>query len=91
MANPPYSGSVIIIRENADGLAFDLFHWADVPEDMSIPPAGPLSAKNMVGRSLEGTSPQVVTKRNSRMCTTRAEAKTKFGQFLDQNFPDTPA
>lgn len=89
MPNPPYSGSVIVIHENQDGLVIDLFHWADVPEGMSTPPIGPLSVRQLVGGVLKGTG--VTTIRKTRNCPTRADAKTKFAQFLDQSFPDTAA
>jgi hypothetical protein len=89
MPNPPYSGSVIIIKETQDGLILDAFHWAEIPEDMSVPPAGPLTAAKMAGGALRGTD--VTTKRLMRSVPTRADAITKLTQFLAANYPDTPA
>lgn len=86
MPNPPYSGSVIILRENADGFAIDMFHWADLPEGTPIPPRGNIIQALTAKAAVDG----VTLNHEQRTAATRANLITKFTNFVNAKFPDTP-
>lgn len=85
MANPPYSGSIIFLVENQDGIEAVVYHWDEVASGTPIPPA-PRGFINDVFNAI----PQPSFHTN-RQCVSRADLKTKFGQFVDAKFPDTQA
>ena len=86
MANPPYSGSVIILRENADGFTIDLFHWPDIPEGTPIPPRGNIIAALTARADADG----IIFNHEQRTAATRANLIAKFTGFVNSRFPDTP-
>lgn len=83
MANPPYSGGIIILKENQDGIDARVFHWDEVLQGTPIP-------KGVVGleNSMFNAGVDFVAE---RMVTTRTALKTAFAQYIDAKFPDTPA
>jgi len=81
MPNPPYSGGIIIIKENQDGINARVFHWDEVSNGTPIP-KGVAGLENlMFNAGVDFVA--------ERMCTTRAALKTAFGQYVDAKFPDT--
>ena len=84
MPNPPYSASIIMLRENADGFSIDLFHWADMPEGTPVPPGG-----NIV-QFLTKKVPDVPLNHEQRTAATRTSLIQKFTSFVNSKFPDTP-
>lgn len=85
MPNPPYSGGVIIIKENQDGLDVRVTHWDDVPAGTPIPPSHAGLEHTMF---MAQPAPSVTIE---RMPATRSALKTAFAQYVDTKFPDTPA
>lgn len=85
MPNPPYSSSVLIIHENADGFAVDLLHWPDSVEAVAIP------TRSLVASLLGSRLQQGITVlHEQRTAATRANLITKFTNFVNAKFPDTP-
>ena len=86
MPNPPYSASVLIIKENQDGFAIEIFHWDDLTENANIPPRGDIT--HILAASTPSQS-DALTFRKLRYATSRADLKNKFGLYVDAKFPDT--
>lgn len=84
MPNPPYSGSVLIIRENQDGFLCEIFHWDDVPDGTSIPPRGSIT-NMLVPRPGDDNGP---TFHRVRSAANKAALISAFTQYLTK-FPDT--
>jgi hypothetical protein len=97
MPNPPYSGFVLIARENADGIAFRVWTWdeliADNKDDatgdqvvgMEIPPS-PIGFAD----SLTQARPHP-TRHRTFTVATRTAAGNRIKQIVDLVCPDTPA
>ena len=83
MANPPYSGGVIVLVENQDGIEAKVFHWDEVLSGTPIPPLPP-----GLHHSLFQANPTFTAE---RMAATRTALKTGIGNYIDQKFPDTAA
>ena len=89
MANPPYSGFILIARENQDGITAKVYIFSDVPEGSPIP-------RNVAGleTSLFNAIDTSKTPPDSfieRSVATRSAFKTAVGQLVDSKFPDTAA
>jgi len=87
MPNPPYSASIIIVREHQDGFTFEVVHWDDLAENSSVPPGGSIHQILMAGQA--GT-PEIPSLRKIRNAATRTELKTKLGNHFDNKYPDSP-
>ena len=87
MPNPPYSASVLIIKENQDGFNVEIFHWGDMTENANVPPKGAIHHILTAGK--EG-QPDALTFRKVRNATTRADLIAKFTAYVNTQFPDTP-
>lgn len=83
MPNPPYSGGVIILKENQDGINARVYHFDEVAAGTPIP-KGVAGLENMMVAA-------GVDFHAERMTATRSALKTAFGQYIDAKFPDTPA
>lgn len=84
MPNPPYSAAVLIIEENQDGFAVEIFHWDDLPENIHVPPGGAIRTI-LFGRSTDN----VLTFHKERNASTRADLIAKFTAYVNAKFPDT--
>lgn len=86
MPNPPYSASVLIIKENQDGFAVEIFHWDDLSEGDPVPPRG-----NIIPALTAGTFGQAggLAFHKLRNATTRADLISKFTAYVNAKFPDT--
>ena len=85
MATSPFSGSVLVLRENQDGIHVEVFHWDNVPDGTSIPPRGPIAALLMpLAEPAVGFHAQ-------RMAATRTDLIAKFTAYVNAKFPDTTA
>jgi hypothetical protein len=95
MPNPPYSGVVIVIRENQDGLSTRAYVWdekiaatlAAVTGDQVVGGEIPPSPSGFV-QTLTGANP---SRYFERQFTTRTVAKQQTGLLIDSAFPDTAA
>ena len=82
MATAPYSGSILILQENQDGIDVVVYHWDNIAEGVPIPPSGPV-INNLVN------SIPAHTFHAHRMATTRADLIAKFTAYVNAKFPDT--
>lgn len=92
MANPPYTGFVLIARENQDGGNVKVYVYTDVPEGSPIPPGGKVlsNVEQALFNGLDTTkNPKDIF--FDRNFPTRAAFKTAFGQLVDLVMPDTAA
>ena len=93
MANPPYSGFVLIARETQDGIGFRAFVWdekiataiAQVTTDQVVGGEIPPSPAGFI-QTLTGANP---SRYFERTVATRTAAKTATGQLIDTAFPET--
>lgn len=83
MPPPPHSGSTIVLMENADGISARVWHWTNVPDGMPLP-KGVSGFESLVFNAGFDVYAH-------RTVATRTALKTAFAQFIDANFPDTPA
>jgi uncharacterized protein YukJ len=89
MANPPYSGFIVIVRENQDGGNAKVYGYVDVSEGQPIPKGlTALEYSLFSGLDTNKTPPDKYFDRNF---TTRTALKTALGQLVDAMFPDTAA
>lgn len=86
MANPPYSGSVIVLKEHQDGFTVDLYHWNDLADGLPFPPR---QIAHILTAGRPG-DPGTVSSVRTRNASTRADLISKFTAFVNVNFPDTP-
>ena len=87
MAVAPFSGSVIILRENQDGIHVEVYHWDNLPDGTVVPPRGPITA------TLAADKPDNLkySFHAERMATTRTDLIAKFTAYINAKFPDTTA
>jgi hypothetical protein len=94
MANPPYSGTVIIIRESTGGMVAKAYTW----EEFIAATAANMQPGQKVGgeippspvgfaSTLADASP---TRYFEEMCATRAILKTKLSALVDLIFGESP-
>ena len=83
MPNPPYSGGIVIIKENQDGLDARVYHWDEVVAGTPIP-------KGVAGLD-HAMFNNGVDFHAERMCATRTALKTAFSSYIDAKYPDSPA
>jgi len=84
MSIAPFSGSVLILQENQDGIHVEVYHWDNLDLGVTIPPRGPITATLASG-------PIPHTFHAQRMATTRTDLIAKFTQYINSKFPDTTA
>ena len=82
MPNPPYSGGVIILKENQDGINVRVYHWDDVTPGTPIPKGLGGFEQLMFNSGIDFHA--------ERQPATRAALKTAFSAYVDAKFPDTP-
>lgn len=87
MPNPPYSGTVIIIKENQDGLNVKCWNYAEIPDGTPMP-KGPAALESALFTAMDTSKGDTHI---HRMFSTRTATKTGFGQLIDAKFPDTGA
>lgn len=81
----PVKCTVILLVQDADGIAARLVHWTDLPDNTPTPPSPPGLAHSL----LRGDNPPETTAR--RHAATRSALKSLFGSFVDQKYNTTPA
>ena len=91
MSVAPFSGSVIILRENTDGIHIEAYHWDNLPDGTTVPPRGPITSYLAGATSLPigSSSALPYTFHTERMSTTRADLIAKFTSYVNNKFPDT--
>jgi len=89
MANPPYSGFILIVRENQDGGNAKVYGYVDVLEGQPIP-KGVIGLEHSLFSGLD-TIKTPADKYFDRNFTTRTALKTAVGQLIDAMLPDTAA
>lgn len=87
MANAPFSGSVLVLKENGDGIYAEVYHWDNLADGVPIPPRGSLT------QTLAAEKPTELkyTFHKELMAETRTELITKFTAYVNAKFPDTAA
>jgi hypothetical protein len=93
MSAAPFSGSVIVLRENRDGIFLEVFHWDNLPEGVPVPPRGPITGILAGGTAyspIGGAAPPADL-HDERMAVTRTETIAKFTSYINAKFPDTTA
>jgi len=85
MAASPFSGSVLILNENTDGIGVTVYHWDNVPDGTPIPPIG--SIAHQIFNSNQGSTPYTFFA--SRQATSRADLIAKITTYVNAKFPDT--
>jgi hypothetical protein len=93
MSAAPFSGSVLILRENQDGIFMEVFHWDNLAEGIPVPPRGPITGilAGGTGYSPIGGAAPAADLHNERMASTRTETIAKFTAYINAKFPDTTA
>ena len=88
--NSPYSGSVIILSENQDGIELEVYHWTDLPDGTPVPPRGPLGGLLNGGQFMAQAGVTIpVTFHKKRMAATQADLVSKFAAYIAAKFPET--
>jgi hypothetical protein len=85
MAIAPFSGSILILRENADGIHIEVYHWDNLADGTPVPPRGPITQL----LTNQGADLPAYSFHTERMATTRADAIAKFTAYINAKFPDT--
>ena len=89
MAVAPFSGSVLILRENTDGIHIEVYHWDNLPDGTPVPPRGSITA-TLAGIGAP-SSANAFSFHTERMATTRTDLIAKFTNYINTKFPDTTA